>query len=44
MASVRAAIPHDAATCVAIVDGLPDYFTDHVPDKVRGDLRDRVER
>ena len=29
-------------TCVAIVDGLPDFFTDDVPDKVRGDLRDHA--
>ena len=40
MASVRAANAQDAAACVAIVDGLPDYFTDDVPDKVRADLRD----
>ena len=40
MASVRAATPQDADRCVAIVDGLPDFFTDDVPDKVRVDLRD----
>jgi GNAT superfamily N-acetyltransferase len=38
--SVRAATAQDAATCEAIVAGLPDYFTDDVPDKVRSDLRD----
>ena len=40
MASVRAATAQDSATCVAIIDGLPDFFTDDVPDKVRSDLRD----
>ena len=40
MTSVRAAIVQDAAAVVAIVDGLPDFFTDDVPDKVRVDLRD----
>ena len=40
MASVRAATAQDAATCAAIVAGLPDFFTDDVPEKVRGDLRD----
>ncbi len=40
MTRVRAATSQDAAACAAIVDGLPDYFTDDVPDKVRGDLRD----
>jgi ribosomal protein S18 acetylase RimI-like enzyme len=40
MASVRAATAQDAAMCVAIVLGLPDFFTDDVPDKVRSDLRD----
>jgi GNAT superfamily N-acetyltransferase len=38
--TVRAAAAEDAATCVAIIDGLPDYFTDDVPDKVRRDLSD----
>jgi ribosomal protein S18 acetylase RimI-like enzyme len=38
--TVRAATTQDAATCEAIVLGLPDFFTDDVPDKVRGDLRD----
>jgi ribosomal protein S18 acetylase RimI-like enzyme len=37
---VRAASAQDAAACVAIVAGLPDFFTDDVPDKVRSDLRD----
>ena len=40
MASVRAATAQDAAECVGIIDGLPDFFTDDVPDKVRSDLRD----
>ena len=40
MASVRAATAQDADTCAAIVAGLPDFFTDDVPDKVRSDLRD----
>ena len=40
MASVRAATAQDAVTCAAIIDGLPDYFTEDVPDKVRSDLRD----
>jgi GNAT superfamily N-acetyltransferase len=40
MTSVRAATSQDAVTCVAIVVGLPDFFTDDVPDKVRSDLRD----
>jgi ribosomal protein S18 acetylase RimI-like enzyme len=37
---VRAATQQDADACVAIVNGLDDYFTDDVPDKVRSDLRD----
>ena len=40
MASVRAATAQDATTCAAIVAGLPDFFTDDVPDKARSDLRD----
>ena len=40
MASVRAATAEDAVACVEIVVGLPDFFTDDVPDKVRSDLRD----
>src|SRR4051812_1877011 len=40
MASLRAATAQDAVTCAAIVAGLPDYFTDDVPDKVQSDLRD----
>jgi GNAT superfamily N-acetyltransferase len=40
MASVRAATAQDAVTCAAIVVGLPDFFTDDVPDKLRSDLRD----
>ena len=37
MASVRAATAQDAVACEAIVVGLPDFFTDDVPDKVRSD-------
>jgi GNAT superfamily N-acetyltransferase len=40
MASVRPATAQDAVTCAAIVEGLDDFFTDDVPDKVRSDLRD----
>jgi GNAT superfamily N-acetyltransferase len=40
MVSVRAATAQDAITCAAIVEGLDDFFTDDVPDKVRSDLRD----
>jgi GNAT superfamily N-acetyltransferase len=40
MASVRAAGAQDALRCAAIVTGLPDFFTDDVPDKVRSDLHD----
>ena len=40
MASVRAASAQDAVACEAIVIGLPDFFTDDVPDKVQSDLRD----
>src|SRR5690348_7047204 len=40
MASVRVATSQDAAACAAIVIGLPDFFTDDVPDKVRSDLRE----
>jgi N-acetylglutamate synthase-like GNAT family acetyltransferase len=38
--TVRAATEQDAGACLAIIDGLPDFFTDDVPDKVRSDLRD----
>jgi GNAT superfamily N-acetyltransferase len=38
--SVRPATAQDAAPCVAIVAGLPDFFTDDVPEKVRRDLRE----
>ena len=37
---MRAATAQDAVACAAIVGGLPDFFTDDVPDKVRSDLRD----
>jgi GNAT superfamily N-acetyltransferase len=40
VASVRAATAQDAVACAAIVVELPTFFTDDVPDKVRGDLRD----
>ena len=40
MASARTATAQDVVTCVAIINGLPDFFTDDVPDKVRSDLRD----
>ena len=40
MASLRVATAQDAVKCTAIVVGLPDFFTDDVPDKVRSDLRD----
>jgi hypothetical protein len=40
MASVRAAAAQDAAMCVEIVAGLPDFFTDDVPAKVQSDLRE----
>ena len=36
---VRRAVPADADACVAIVRGLPDYFTDDVPEKVAADMR-----
>ena len=39
-APIRAATAQDAVACTAIVDDLPDFFTDDVPDKVRSDLRD----
>ena len=32
-------MPADAGDCVAIIQGLPDYFTDDVPEKVAADLR-----
>ena len=40
MASVRIAAARDAVACAEIVAGLPDFFTDDVPDKVRRDLGD----
>jgi GNAT superfamily N-acetyltransferase len=40
MASVRVAAAPDAVMCVEIVAGLPDFFTDDVPDKVQCDLRE----
>jgi GNAT superfamily N-acetyltransferase len=41
-ASVRPATAQDAAACVAIILGLPDFFTDNVPDKVQSDLGDHA--
>jgi GNAT superfamily N-acetyltransferase len=40
MASVRIAAAQDAARCAEIVAGLADFFTDDVPAKVQGDLRE----
>jgi GNAT superfamily N-acetyltransferase len=40
MASVRIAAAQDAVVCAEIVAGLPDFFTDDVPDKVQSDLRE----
>jgi ribosomal protein S18 acetylase RimI-like enzyme len=37
-ATVRTATTADAEACVAIVQDLPDYFTDDVPAKVRDEL------
>jgi GNAT superfamily N-acetyltransferase len=39
MPAVRRAVPADADGCVAIVRGLPDYFSDDVAEKVVADLR-----
>jgi GNAT superfamily N-acetyltransferase len=36
--AVRRAEPADAEGCAAIVRGLPDYFTEDVPEKVVADL------
>ena len=36
--AVRRSTPDDVAACVAIVRGLPDYFTDNVPEQVARDL------
>jgi GNAT superfamily N-acetyltransferase len=36
--AVRRSTPEDLARCVAIIRGLPDYFTDDVPEKVAHDL------
>lgn len=38
MFAVRRAKPADAGRCAAIVRGLPDYFTDDIPEKVVADL------
>ena len=39
MTTIRAATSGDVDACVAIVRGLPEYFSPDVPDKVRADLR-----
>lgn len=39
MLAVRRAVPADADGCVAIVRGLPDFFTNDVPGKVAAELR-----
>lgn len=36
---VRLAGPDDVARCVAIVEGLPEYFTPDVPEHVATDMR-----
>jgi GNAT superfamily N-acetyltransferase len=36
--TVRRATEADADTCLRIIRGLPEYFTDDVPDRVRLDL------
>ena len=38
MVTVRRSTARDIERCVAIVEGLPDYFTDDVPAKVERDL------
>jgi GNAT superfamily N-acetyltransferase len=35
---VRTWSPTDAAACIALVRGLPDFFTEDVPESVRRDL------
>jgi GNAT superfamily N-acetyltransferase len=35
---VRAGNPADAASCIGIIAGLPEFFTPEVADRVRGDL------
>ncbi|WP_197284962.1 GNAT family N-acetyltransferase [Sciscionella sediminilitoris] len=40
MCTVRRAVPADTADCVAIVRGLPEYFTEDVPDKIAAELRE----
>ncbi|MGW4769669.1 GNAT family N-acetyltransferase [Nocardia sp. NPDC004278] len=39
MFAVRRAVPADVAGCVAIVRGLPDYFTEDVPAKIADLMR-----
>ncbi|MCI2423284.1 GNAT family N-acetyltransferase [Saccharopolyspora sp. K220] len=39
MLAVRRAVPADAGGCVAIVRGLPEFFTDDVAGKVAADLK-----
>ncbi len=38
--TVRRAVPADTDDCVAIVRGLPEYFTEDVPDKIATELRE----
>lgn len=38
MVTVRRSTARDIEHCVAIIEGLPDYFTDDVPAKVERDL------
>jgi GNAT superfamily N-acetyltransferase len=38
MPNVRAWSPTDSGACLAIVRGLPDFFTEDVPETVRRDL------
>ncbi len=36
--AVRRSAPADVSACLAIVRGLPDYFTDNIPEQVARDL------
>ena len=40
MVTVRRSTARDIERCIAIVEGLPDYFTDDVPEKVQRDMGD----
>lgn len=37
--TVRELIPEDLSKCQAIIEGLPDYFTEDVPEKVQRDVQ-----